>query len=100
MIKSKNKTPKYITSKGQSARSRGWFYLDYEWLEENLIRREQDFNKYALVWEVRSDAKNIFQIFEVTIGNAKITRKVWFHPVAPLIKYHQNISNSFCLGSL
>ena len=43
----------------------------------------------------RDDDTKIFQIFEVPIGNAKITIKVQFHPAAPVIKYHQRISNSF-----
>ena len=34
------------------------------------------------------------------MGNTKITRNVQFHPAVPLIKYHQNISNSCCLSSL
>ena len=41
-----------------------------------------------------------FQIFGVPIGNAKITRKVQFHPAAPVIKYHQKTSNSCYLSSL
>ena len=45
----------------------------------------------------RGDDTKIFQIFGFPIGNAKITRKVQFHPVAPLIKYHQKTSNSCCL---
>ena len=30
-----------------------------------------------------------YQILGVKIGNAKMTKKVQFHPEAPLIKYHQ-----------
>ena len=41
-----------------------------------------------------------FQIFGVLIGNAKITRKLKFHPAAPVIKYHQKTYNSCCLISL
>ena len=41
-----------------------------------------------------------YQIFRLPIGNAKITRKVQFHPEAPVMKYHQNTSNSCCLSSL
>ena len=48
----------------------------------------------------RGDDTKIFQIFGVPIGNAKITRKVQFHPAAPLIKYHQKTYNSCCLSSL
>ena len=39
-------------------------------------------------------------MFGVPIGNAKITRKVQFHPAAPVIKYHQNTYNSSYLISL
>ena len=38
----------------------------------------------------RGDDTKTFQIFGVPIGNAKIIIKVQFHPVAPVIKYHQN----------
>ena len=40
------------------------------------------------------------QIFVVPIGNAKKTRKVKFHPAAPVRKCHQNTYNSCCLISL
>ena len=48
----------------------------------------------------RGDDTKTYQIFEVPIGNAKITRKVQFHPAALVIKYHQKIYNSCCLSSL
>ena len=48
----------------------------------------------------RGDDPKVFQIFGVPIGNAKITRKVQFHPAAPVIKYHQKISDSCYLSSL
>ena len=48
----------------------------------------------------RGDDTKIFQIFGVPIGNAEITRKVQFHPAAPVIKYHQKTSNICCLISL
>ena len=34
----------------------------------------------------RGDDTKIFQMFGVTIGNTKITRKLQFHPAAPVIK--------------
>ena len=43
---------------------------------------------------------NIFGIFGVTIGNAKLTKKVQLHPAAPVIKYHQKTYNSCCFSSL
>ena len=48
----------------------------------------------------RSDDTKTFQIFVVPIGNAKITRKVQFHLLAPVMKYHQKTYNSCCLSSL
>ena len=45
----------------------------------------------------RGDNTKTYQIFGVKIGNAKMTRRVQFHPEAPLIKYHQKSSNSCCL---
>ena len=48
----------------------------------------------------RGDDIKAFQIFGVPIGNAKITRKLQFHPAAPLINYHQKTYNSCCLSSL
>ena len=42
----------------------------------------------------RGDDSKIYQIFGVPIGNVKITRKVQFHPASPVIKFHQNTSNS------
>ena len=41
-----------------------------------------------------------YKLFEVPIGNTKITEKIEFHPKAPVLKYHQESSNSFCLTSL
>ena len=56
-------------------------------------------NKLYLT-KFRGDDTKTYQIFWVPIGNAKITRKVQFHPAATLIEYHQKISNSCCLSSL
>ena len=49
--------------------------------------------------EIRGDDTKKFQIFGVTIGNAKITKKVQFHPAAPVMKYQQKTSNIYCLSS-
>ena len=48
----------------------------------------------------RGDDTKIFQIFGVPNVNERITRKVQFHLVAPVMKYHQKIYNSCCLSSL
>ena len=41
-----------------------------------------------------------YQFFVVRIGNLKITEEIEFHPRAPVLKYHQEPSNSCCLSSL
>ena len=41
-----------------------------------------------------------YQLFVVPIGNTNITERMVFHPEAPVLKYHQESSNSFCLISL
>ena len=50
--------------------------------------------------KLRGDDRKTYQIFGVLIGNSKITRKLQFHPAAPVIKYHQKTYNSCCLNSL
>ena len=42
----------------------------------------------------------IYQLFALPIGNGKTAEKIQFHPVSPVIKYHQKSSNSCCLSSL
>ena len=71
--KEKGKTKKYELQ-GKSARSRRWFDLDHEWLEENFMTREPYFylKKSKKNW---GDDTKTYQIFGVPIGNAKITRK-------------------------
>ena len=59
------------------------------------MTREQDLYRKLYQTNFRGDATKTFQIFGVPIGDTKIKRKVHFHPAAPVIKYHQNISNSF-----
>ena len=60
----------------------------------SIFYRELYQNKF------RGDDTKIFQIFGVPISNAKITIKVQFRLVAPVMKYHQNTYNSCCLSSL
>ena len=64
------------------------------------MTREPDFYRALYQNKFRGDDTKIFQIFGVPIDNAKITRKVQFHPAAPVIKCHQKISNNCCLSSL
>ena len=53
--------------------------------------REIDFYRKFYQTKFRGDDTKTFQIFGVPIGNAKITRKVQFHPVA----HHQNTRKEF-----
>ena len=64
------------------------------------MTRELDFYRKLCQTEFRGDYTKTFQIFGVPIGNAEITRKVKFHPAAPVIEYHQKTSNSCFLSSL
>ena len=64
------------------------------------MSREPDFYRKMYQNKFRGDDTKIFQIFGVPIGNAKITRKVQFHPEAPVIKYHQKTYNGCCLSIL
>ena len=97
--KEKENTTKY-NFQVQSARSRRWFYPDNEWLKKNFITREPDFYGKLYQTKFRGDDTKTFQIFGVPIGNEKITRKVQFHPAAPLIKYNKKTSNSCFLSGL
>ena len=45
--KEREKTKKY-NFEGQSARSRHWFDIDHEWLEENFRTREPDFYRNCI----------------------------------------------------
>ena len=53
------------------------------------MTREPDFYRKLYQTRFRGDDTKIFQIFGVTIGDAKITRKVQFHPAAPVMIYQQ-----------
>ena len=61
---------------------------------------EPDFYRELYQTKFRGDDTKIFQIFGVPIGNEKITINVQFHLAAPLMKYRQKATNSFCLSSL
>ena len=58
---------------------------------------EPDFYRKLFQTKFRGDDTKTFQIFGVPIGNAKITRKVQFQPVAPVIKCHQKTFIASCL---
>ena len=99
MTKSNKKNKEY-NLQGQLSRSRRWFDLDHNRLKENFMPREPYFYRKMYQIKFMGDDKKISQIFGVPICNAKITRKLQFHPAAPLIKYHQKTYNSCCLISL
>ena len=64
------------------------------------MTREPYFYKKLHQTKFRGDKTQNYQKFGVPIGNAKTTKKVQFHPEAPLIQYHQNSSNICCLITL
>ena len=64
------------------------------------MKREPDFYGKLYQTKFRGDDTKTFQIFGVPIGNEKITRKVQFHPAAPLIKYHQKTYTCYSLSVL
>ena len=99
MIKRKKERQKY-NFQGQSSRKRRWFDLDHEWLEGSFMTFEPYFLRRMYQTKFRGDYTKAFQMFGIPMGNAKITRRVQFHPAAPLIKYHQKTSNNCCLSSL
>ena len=42
----------------------------------------------------------MFPIFTAPIGNTKETGEMVFHPLAPIVGYQQNDSNSCCFSFL
>ena len=49
---------------------------------------------------IRGQETKTYQLFVVPIGNAKTPENIYFLPEAPVLQYHQQSSNSCCLGSL
>ena len=64
------------------------------------MTREPDLYKKLYQTKFMGDDTETYQIFGVLIGNAKTTKKIHFHPAAPVINYHQKSYNSCCLSSL
>ena len=58
------------------------------------MRRETYLYRKFYQTKFRDDGRKIFQIFGVSIGNVKITRKLQFHLAAPVMKYHQKTYNT------
>ena len=96
MIKRKNKIPTNITSKENQQDQD----VDSILIMSGFRTHEPDFYKKMYQTKFRGDDTKTFQIFGLPIDNAKITRKVQFHPAAPVIKYHQKTSTSCCFSSL
>ena len=49
---------------------------------------------------IKGQENKTYQLYVVTMGNAKIAEKIEFHLEAPVIKYHQESYNSCCLSIL
>ena len=75
------------------------FGLDHEWLKKTFMTHEPDLYKKLYQNKFRGDKTWNYQKYGVPIGYAKMTKKVQFHPEAPLIQYHQKAYNSCCLSS-
>ena len=56
------------------------------------MTREPDLYSKLYQTKFRGDKTLNYQKFGVPIGNAEMTKKVQFHPEAPLIQYHKNYS--------
>ena len=68
-----NKNTNYAKFKfqGQSARSKRWFDLDFDWIELNVSTIESSFyNKASQIHEKTQDT-NTFKTSQVPIGNSK-----------------------------
>ena len=76
------------------------FDLDIEWVGENFSTREPQFYNRLFQNNIEGQSGITYPIFPVPIGNTKETGKVEYDLKAPLVKYHQNSSNSFCLSVL
>ena len=85
---------------GQSTRSKYWFDLGIQWVEEKFSKREPQFYKSLFQINIEVQAEIIYHIFSVTIGNAKETGELEYNIQAPLVAYHHNASNSCCFSSL
>ena len=69
-------------------------------VERKFYETRTRFKEKLYETKFRGDTTHDYQKFGVPIGNAKMNKKVMFRTEAPLIKYHQKISNSCCLSSL
>ena len=86
--------------RGQSARSRCWFDIDFDWIEVNVITREPDF--YNKIFKIHDDTQdtNTYKVFQVPIGNSKCVETFKFHNDTPMLKYCKKFLYSCCFISL
>ena len=54
------------------------------------MTREPTLYKKLYQTNIRGDDTKTYQLFTVPIDNAKTTKEILFHLVAPVLKYHQN----------
>ena len=89
--KTPGKTPKrkYLFQ-GKSARSKHWFDIDIEWIEENLSAREPQFYKRCFQRNIQGSYGSKYPTFPVTIVNAKETGEVEYYRKVTLVEYHKN----------
>ena len=81
---------------GLSARSQRWFDLDFDCIEVNFSTHDPDLYKRIFQSHDNSQDKNIFESFQVLIGNSKCVEIFKFHNGAPILKYCQKSLNSCC----
>ena len=68
---------------GKSVRSKLWFDIDHEWLEEKFFTWEPDFYTKLYKMNIKGQEMETYQIFFVPMGNTNITEK-------PEISYPKN----------
>ena len=96
----KNKNEAKSKFQDQSERSQHWFDFDFDWIEVNFSTSEPDFYKKTFQVHDGIQDTNIFQSFQVTIGNTKCVETFKFHDDVPILKYCQKSFNSCCFVSL
>ena len=65
----KTEKPKKYLFQGQSARSKRWFDIDIDWLEEEFIKREPQFYKKLFQSNIQGQAGSKYPIFLDIIVN-------------------------------
>ena len=83
----RNKNEAKFKFQGQSARSRRWFDLEFDWVEVNFSTQEPDLYKETFQSHDDTQDTNKLKIFQVPIGNAKCVETFKFQNDAPILKY-------------